>query len=101
MIDVRVSDHALEVEGHAGLMLERGDPVCAGVSALFWALVYGLRDVACVEAAVETGRVMRIDWPPDAGPEADAIIRTIVGSLREVASRYPGQVRIREAVHGP
>ena len=103
MIEIRVDGGFVEITGHAEFArLREGDPICAGVSALFWALPYGLGDVAGAEVDVETGPDrLRVSWREALSPEGTAVVRTIVGSLREIAEKYPGRVRIKEAAaHG-
>lgn len=102
MIEIRLAEAdgrgTLEVRGHSGFARVGEDPVCAGVSALFWALPLGLRDVAGVPAEVETSvERLRVSWPAPLAPDAEAILATIVRALGEVAERYPAHVSVRGA----
>jgi uncharacterized protein YsxB (DUF464 family) len=93
----------LESRGHAGQGVKGEDIVCAAISALVQTLLIGLRDVAGVwEAECEmdgTVPLVRARWPEAKAPELDLLTRSIVLSLREVASRYAQFVSISE-VHG-
>ena len=93
----------LESRGHAGRGGEGEDIVCAAISVLVETLLIGLRDVARVsEAECEMDgsvRFIRARWPEAKAPEFDLLTRSIVLSLREVASRYAKFVSIVE-VHG-
>lgn len=98
MIEISVGCDRLEARGHADFARRGEDPVCAGVSALFWALAYGLREVAGAEARVETlPDGLRAAWTGPLGPEGAAIRSTIVGALGEIAGRHPAHVRVRQA----
>ena len=60
----------------------------------------GLRDVAEVEDAEceidSSVPLIRVKWPEDKAPKLDLLTRTIVFSLKEIASGYAGFVSISE-----
>jgi uncharacterized protein YsxB (DUF464 family) len=91
---------ALESRGHSGQGVEGEDIVCAGISVLIQTLLIGLRDVAGVSEAEcemdESIPLIRARWPENRASELDMLTRSIVLSLREMASRYAKFVSISE-----
>lgn len=91
---------ALKAVGHAGFSIHGTDIVCAGVSALIQALIYGFQEVLKADGfryfIDEEEAVMSLDWRALASEGADAIAETIVGSLKEISRAYPGYVRFLE-----
>lgn len=86
----------LEVSGHALCGSPGHDVVCAAVSALSQALVYGLAEVAGVAVTVESwdhGR-LAAHWPLPLSEPAAAVVATLSGSLREVAARHAAAVEV-------
>jgi uncharacterized protein YsxB (DUF464 family) len=91
----------LESRGHSGHARKGEDVVCAAVSALVQALLVGLRDVAglgdVLECQVDAGvPLIRVEWPGEKASDVELLTRTVVLSLREIASGYPGHVSISE-----
>lgn len=97
MIRVRLVRDRLSITGHAHAGPRGEDVVCAAVSALGQALVYGLAVVAGIEVTVkrwEDGR-LEADWDvATMTPEAAAILATMRGSLAEIAVRYGAHVEL-------
>lgn len=98
MIRVRLARNRLAVSGHAQSGPPGHDLVCAAVSALSQALVYGLGEVAGVPVTVECWEKGRLEarWPEPLGDSANAILATCVGALREIAERNPAHVEVLE-----
>ncbi|MFA7620508.1 MAG: ribosomal-processing cysteine protease Prp [Aminobacteriaceae bacterium] len=91
---------ALNAAGHSDYAPEGSDIVCAGVSALLQALLYGfervLKDRGFRSRVDEVDTVISLDWrllPPD---NSALLVETIIGSLKEIARAYPEHVRILE-----
>jgi hypothetical protein len=85
------------VEGHAGKAPHGEDTLCAAVSALAQALLYGLIEVARVPVDVrrlESGRIDARWLEASLTPEARAILATVEGSLREIAARNAVHLRV-------
>ncbi len=91
---------AIEAQGHSGFADKGEDIVCAGVSALLQALLYGFKNVLDLSSffyTIEEGEGrMTIDWSMSRSPEASLLADTIIGSLKEIARAYPEHVRIME-----
>ncbi len=97
MIRVALAPESLEVSGHAGTAARGSDVVCAAVSTLAWALVYGLREVVPAEVKVdqEEPGLLRLSWNARALGEAGrAVIAVVVGSLLEIEKRHPERVAV-------
>lgn len=90
---------SLSVEGHTEFSEKGQDIVCAAVSALVQALRFGfesvLKDGNVLYSADSEEPFMALDWRSSGG-EGDILVRTVIGSLREIARAYPGNVRIVE-----
>ena len=90
----------LESRGHTGRAEKGEDVVCAAVSALVHALLLGLGDVAKVEDTEcrvdEKIPLISVKWPKEKALGLDLLTRTIVLSLKEIESGYPGYVSISE-----
>ncbi len=89
----------LTVEGHTEFSEKGRDVVCAAVSALVQALRFGFESVLKDERILYRGDgerpSMTLDWRSSGG-EGDILVQTVIGSLREIARAYPGNVRIVE-----
>lgn len=96
MIRVILTRNRLAVSGHAQSGPPGHDVVCAAVSALSQALVYGLGEVAGVPVTVECWDKGRLEarWPEPLGEPAAAILATCGGALREIAGRNPSHVEV-------
>ena len=91
---------SLTAAGHSGFEEAGSDIVCAGISALFQALVYGLETVLKAGAAEysfsrEETR-MSVNWSKCRMHEADVLAETMIGSMKAIARIYPEHVRIVE-----
>ena len=86
----------LSVEGHAGYASHGRDIVCAAVSCLGITCVNALEAVAGVRALVQQSErdgALSIRLPdelePQAGHDAQIILRTTVQGYRDIAKAYP------------
>lgn len=98
MITVTFTDHRLDIDGHANTAPKGEDIVCASVSVLAHTLIYGLEHVIglAVTVAEMSPGIIRASWVPDRlGPEGVALIKTVRGSMEEIAKRYPGAIELR------
>ncbi len=91
---------ALVAEGHSGYAERGEDIVCAGVSALLQALLFGFENVAPSPgfsfSIDEDSARMVLDWRRSPPEQTAVLVETIVGSLKEIARVYPEHVRILE-----
>ena len=91
---------SLSAAGHSGNSEKGQDIVCAGVSALVQALLYGFETVLRVEGLTieidDERAVISIDWRNCTSGDMDILVETIVGSLKKIAGEYPDHVRILE-----
>ena len=91
---------SLSAAGHSGYSEKGQDIVCAGVSALVQALLYGFETVLRVEGLTieidDERAVISIDWRNCTSGDMDILVETIVGSLKKIAGVYPDHVRILE-----
>lgn len=90
----------LVAEGHSGYAVKGEDIVCAGVSALLQALLYGFESVARSDGFMfsidKDDARMVLDWRRSPPEKTAVLVDTIVGSLKEIARVYPEHVRILE-----
>ncbi len=87
------------VLGHAGFGEHGTDIVCAGVSAIAQAALFGLQDILGDEVRSEKkeGYLEVLVNPPRALEEGPrAILRTFELGAKAVERSYPGTVEIRE-----
>lgn len=93
MIRVRFTEKRLTVLGHAGYAPRGRDIVCAAASALVYALIGTLEDRDNVaELVIRPGTVTV------AAREDDPAFTVVRRGLEQLAARYPGYVRISEAL---
>lgn len=78
-------------EGHAGYERAGKDIVCAGVSALFFALIYGVRKLAPESLTVE-GTAITIINP---SKEVKGAFTAILEGLRAIGEDYESYLSIR------
>ncbi len=90
----------LTVQGHTGFAPRGKDVVCAAVSALVQSLLFGFDSVLGAEEVKwsqdDSKARISLDWRNVPGSEKDVLVRTVIGSLREIARIYPDNVRILE-----
>lgn len=90
------------VRGHAGYAEAGRDIVCAGVTAVVFTALLGLRSVARIPHTVrQEDREGYIDCrlevgTPDAERTAQAILETMVLGLRDIEKDYGDYVRVTE-----
>ena len=86
-----------ECRGHAGFDRAGRDIVCAAVSVLTTTCVNALETVAGVrpEAKASSG-VMTVQLPPDAGHDAQVILRAFRQGIRDIAEEYPTYLLLNE-----
>lgn len=91
-------DFHLRIEGHAEAA-KPIDPICAGISALAWALVEASTDRACYRAALfldDRKGIIDVRCDPENGARKDCryMFEIIVGGLQLIAQRYPDNLQI-------
>lgn len=92
-------EYRLRVEGHAGAA-DGIDPVCAGASALAWALVEAAtaRDEYRASLFVdERNAVIEVECEPtaDAARDCRYMFEIILGGLMLIAEAHPDNMQIR------
>lgn len=86
-----------ECRGHAGYAHAGRDIVCAAVSILTTTCVNALESVAQVAPKVHVADGdMAVSLPPDAGHDAQVILRSMVQGLRDLAEQYPQYLQLTE-----
>lgn len=96
--DNRQAVAGFSAEGHANTAPHGQDIVCAGVSALIQASVFGLERYLKREITLrqtETGFAVRLAGVPD--DQTQAILETMILGLTEIAKLNPQNVRISES----
>jgi uncharacterized protein YsxB (DUF464 family) len=88
------------VEGHAGFAKHGKDIVCAGVSAIAQAALFGLKDILgdAVKSEISPGYLqVSVDerHASEEGPKA--IFRTLELGLKAIEHSYPGAVELSES----
>ena len=90
-----------EARGHTGYAHAGEDIVCAAVSALTQAALYGLTEVVAAPVKYEqrnNGAMLKVLFRPEATVEAveggQVLLKTLQGSLQAIARDYPRNVRI-------
>ena len=89
----------LRIDGHAGSAPKGEDLVCAGVSALAFALLQAMTDFDGSEAVVEEedGIIdVRCDPAPYEVIACEAVMDAFAGGLSLLASEYPQYVKYEE-----
>ena len=91
---------ALAAKGHTGFSERGSDIVCAAVSALVQALLYGFREVLkeeSFESKIDKDNTsITLLWSKCSHEAASVLAETVIGSLKEIARAYPGHVSILE-----
>lgn len=63
MIEIRVNEHSIRMNGHAGHRINGQDIVCAAISALTCSLINSLRELAGDRISAEvSGGMTVIEW---------------------------------------
>lgn len=98
-------DLHLKVEGHAGATVDGFDPVCAGISALSWALVDAVTERETIRAAVlidPERAIIDVRCRPETGSRTRcrAIFDTVLCGLRLIADAAPDYITIKEESEG-
>lgn len=106
MIRVRLDRAAgrrhLAVRGHADFAPEGRDIVCAAVSALVETLALGLERITPGNGGARITPGEADFWLEEAAdPAADAVFRTIVAGLADLAASYPEFVRFEDRTRSP
>jgi uncharacterized protein YsxB (DUF464 family) len=91
---------AMELKGHAGYN-PGNDIVCAGISALAFALVGTLKSIDGISFArlqYQDGATVEIDPFADEQEQAvvDAVFTTVLIGLKQIEKKYPGHIRVEE-----
>lgn len=92
----------LRAEGHSGYAEAGADIVCAGVSALMWALLAAADEAQSYHAwaHIDEGEaVIDVSCAPDesAKERCAYLFGVIRGGLEALAEEYPDNIRIKEA----
>ncbi len=91
---------AMELTGHAGYN-PGNDVVCAGISALAFALVGTLKSIdgiSFTRLQYQDGVTVEIEPFADAEEQAvvDAVFTTVLIGLKQIEKKYPGHIRVWE-----
>ena len=93
MIEIEAEKTGIRMEGHAGQAETGQDIVCAGASAILYALVYGLDQIGALdECDLESGKAMVSAETGEDGeptPEARGMLRMAVAGLDLITGKYP------------
>jgi uncharacterized protein YsxB (DUF464 family) len=91
---------AMELKGHAGYN-PGNDIVCAGISALAFALVGTLKNIdgiSFTRLQYQEGAAVEIE--PFADPEVqavvDAVFTTVLIGLKQIQKQYPENIQVKE-----
>ena len=107
MVEVTLRYHGktltgIEARGHSGFAEKGNDVVCAAVSALMQALVFGLSEIAKTNGADyhvnDRMPIMRVTWPESESMNISLLTKTISESLKIIARDNPGHVKIYSEV---
>ena len=107
MVEVTLRYHGkiltgIEARGHSGFAEKGNDIVCAAVSTLMQALIFGLSEVAKVKGADyhvnDRMPIMRVTWPESESMNISLLTKTISESLKIIARDNPGHVKIYSEV---
>ena len=92
----------IEARGHSGFADKGNDIVCAAVSTLMQALMFGLSEIAKINGADyhvnERVPLMRVTWPESESMNISLLTKTISESLKIIARDNPGHVKIYSEV---
>ncbi|MBQ7593385.1 MAG: ribosomal-processing cysteine protease Prp [Synergistaceae bacterium] len=92
----------IQSRGHSGAAEKGSDVVCAAVSVLMQALVFGLSEVAGLKSAsIHTNPsvpVIRANWPVEDCAKVSLLTETISQSLKIIARDNPKHVKIYSEV---
>ncbi len=92
----------IEARGHSGFAEKGNDVVCAAVSALMQALIFGLSEIAKTNGADyhinDRLPIMRVTWPESENMNVSLLTKTISESLKIIARDNPGHVKIYSEV---
>ena len=86
------SEHQMTVvfSGHAGYAAPGQDIVCAGVSALFYALIAGVKEIDACAIAVD-GKTVTVT---NITSRISGAITTILAGLNAIERAYPEHIKI-------
>ena len=92
----------IQSRGHSGFAERGSDVVCAAVSVLMQALVFGVSEVAKLKSASihvnESIPVIRVTWPENECGKIALLTQTISQSLKIIARDNPKYVKIYSEV---
>lgn len=95
MIQVKVNNYSVEVNGHAGYMPHGSDIVCAGVSALYQTLEESAKELTNGEYKTSSeegyGRICPIGEVSDG---YKLLVRSFLIGINGIASSYPDYVKV-------
>ena len=93
MIEIKVSNNQVTLEGHSGYAEHGKDIVCAGISALIPALVNSLimldEDVLI---AVHTEGKSDIRFPNGLSPKGSDVLTAFCISFKSISEQFPNNV---------
>jgi len=90
----------MDLKGHAGYN-PGNDVVCAGISALAFALVGTLKniqDISFTRLQYQNGVTVEIEPFADETEQAvvDAVFMTVLIGLKQIEKQYPNHIQVRE-----
>lgn len=90
---------SFHVSGHSGYAKSGRDIVCSAVSALTQSAVYGLTDIAGIEAKCATGEkelscTLKDSLAGEQRLKADMILETMLAGLLSIEAGYPKNLNI-------
>lgn len=98
-------EHILHIIGHAGFSRHGKDIVCAGISALTYALLQTLCDAQekgelCLFTYIvkDGAAVVRVRAKAHARVKLDSALNTVMTGYRMIADEYPEHVRVEEKI---
>lgn len=91
---------AMELKGHAGYN-PGNDIVCAGISALAFALVGTLKnieDISFIRLQYQDGVTVEIEPFANEAEQAviDAVFMTVLIGLKQIQKQYPENIQVKE-----
>ena len=93
MIEIEAEKTGLRMKGHAGQAEKGKDIVCAGATAILYALVYGLDQIGELgECDLASGKAMVSAETGEDGeptPEAKGMLRMAMAGLELITNKYP------------
>lgn len=95
MIEIKVDETEIRVDGHAGFGPPGQDIVCAGVSALFQTLIWSIEDLtdARIEYDLMSGKAW-LKHEESLTEDVNLLVRSFFIGIEAIRDTYPEFVRI-------